>query len=216
MTKSIDSNWHKRAIAVTGIFGSGKSSVSEYFAELGCLHIDADELAHEQLEPEAPSAKRLIEHYGLSIRAADGGVSRSALRKLIFSNDEASSKQGEAEKAQVEAIMHPEIGKAAALAASIAEPDQLIVYDCPLLFETGLNRKGFFAIVLVSATREQCISRGASRLGISEEQATRVYDSQMPLDEKAPMADYILENKSSKSELEREIEKIYTDLKASL
>lgn len=199
--------WHKYAIAVTGIFGSGKSTVSRALEDLGCLRIDADDLSHKQLLAGSPGAAGLIEAYGVNILNESKDVSRPKLREILLSSPK--------EKTKIESILHPEIAKSAATAAKARESQQLIVYDCPLFFESGLNNSDFLASILVTAPKELCIARGSSRLGISKIDAEGFYNKQTPLEEKVALADYQIDNSGSPEQTKTLTKQIFEKIKES-
>src|SRR3982751_6310072 len=119
-------------IGLTGGIASGKSTVARRLAELGAVHVDADALAREVVEPGAPALARIAEAFGPSVIAADGSLDRPALGAIVFSDPDA--------RETLNGITHPAVWKRARelfAAADAADPESVVVYDVPLLAEAA-------------------------------------------------------------------------------
>ena len=171
-------------IGLTGGVGSGKSTVARMFAERGALVIDADAVAREVVEPGTPTLAALVERFGTAILAADGSLDRPALAALAFADP--------AERAALGAITHPAIGARTAELMATARPDQIIVHDVPLLVENGLA-PAYDLVVVVWAPVELRLARLEAR-GMSPDEARRRMSHQASDDERADVADLIIEN----------------------
>jgi dephospho-CoA kinase len=172
-------------IGLTGGIGSGKSTVGRMLRDLGCLVVDADELARAALRD--PEIRRvLVEWWGSSILDASGEVDRAAVAGLVF----ASSPQ----RARLESVVHPWIeNRRRAMFAQAPPGSRALVIDAPLLLEAGLDRE-CDAIVFVDAPRELRLARLARLRGWNEAELARREESQLPLDEKRARSDYVLRN----------------------
>src|SRR3954463_9062565 len=88
-------------VGLTGNIGSGKSTVAQLLSERGATIIDADVLSRRAVEVGTSAHKAIVERWGTSIQAADGGIDRAALRRIVFSDP--------AELEQLNAFVHPEV-----------------------------------------------------------------------------------------------------------
>lgn len=184
-----------RRIGLTGGIAAGKSTVSEYLREQGVFVLDADEAARAVVEPGSPGLSALAQRYGEAILRPDGSLHRKALGGIIFSSPE--------ERAAVNALLHPciiEWMQAREQVYCKEHPGKPVVWDVPLLIETGLHTK-MDEVWLVTAGEEARVARLMARDGSSREEAMARMRSQMPQEEKLPYADVVLENDSTKEVL---------------
>ena len=188
-------------VALTGGIGAGKSQAAEYFASFGASVIDADHLARLVVERGTPGFDAVVESFGDEI-LTNGNIDRRRLADIVFSNPEA--------RAKLEAIVHPAIRELFKLAVSELEPDEILIYEIPLLVETGAQGN-FDFIISVEADdqirRERLLSRG---MHISE--IERRIAAQATPDERRAIADAVIENNGSQDELLRECELIWERL----
>ena len=106
-----------RRVGLTGGIGSGKSTVSAMFADLGAAVIDADVIAREVVAPGSDGLDALVAEFGPGILSSDGSLHRAALAEVVFADESA--------RARLNAITHPRIAaRTAALMASL--PDVVI------------------------------------------------------------------------------------------
>ena len=116
-------------VVLTGGIASGKTAVSDLFAQRGVPVIDTDQIAHEIVEPGRPALKRIAEAFGQEFLGADGRLDRKKMRNVIFSDSR--------QKNRLENILHPAIAaEVDQLIAQIEEPWCILVV--PLLAETSL------------------------------------------------------------------------------
>lgn len=193
-------------VGLTGNIASGKSSVARVWQRLGAHVIEADLLAREAVAPGSPGLRRVVEVFGPDVIDSEGRLDRAALREIVFRDPEA--------RARLEAITHPEIARLreeeeARLAAAGVD---LIVNDVPLLFEVGLE-DAFDVIVLVDAPEEVRLERLVRDRGLSEAEARRMIEAQMPSDLKRPKSDIVIENTGSLQELEARAEEVWQRLR---
>ena len=125
----------KPIIGIAGGIGSGKSFVAKLFAGAGCLVINSDELIRQAYDREDVKAT-LVDWWGKSVLTDAGAVNRKAIAQRIFSKPEA--------KVALEHYLHPLVGQ---MREKLIQQNQAnpaivaFVWDTPLLFETGLNKK---------------------------------------------------------------------------
>ena len=179
-------------VGLTGAIAAGKSEALAALARLGAATISADSVVHALLrEPDVRQALR--ERFGDSV-APDGDVDRARLAAVVFADEEAL--------AWLEALLHPRVGeRIAAWHAGLADDVPLAVAEVPLLFETGMEA-AFDATVCVVASEEARRERAARRgTGLLEGRAGR----QLPQEEKARRATFVVENDGDLAELERRL-----------
>lgn len=192
-------------MGLTGSIGSGKSSVGRLLAEWGALLIDADALARDATKDPAV-LRRVSDELGVHL-VREGSLDRAAVAALVFADEGALAK--------LNAIVHPWVGarrlelQAEALAA--AQPPPLIVHDVPLLFETGLDA-AVDTTVVVTAPLEVRVKRLEARSSMSEEDVRARDSAQMPQEEKARRAEFLVDNSGSQAALQEEVARLWEEL----
>lgn len=174
------------------------------FHELGAAVISADELAREAAAPGSSGLSAIVAHFGAEFLQADGSLDRKKLGAHVFQNAVA--------RKELEGILHPSIRELAAqhAAAALAKRPPLLVYDVPLLFESGLDSAGFMAIVVVIAPKELCLTR----TNFPAAEAERRWSTQLPPEEKARRADHVIKNDGSLEDLRKQVEHVFRKLSA--
>jgi dephospho-CoA kinase len=190
-----------RVIGLTGGIGCGKSLAAQYFAELGALVIDADQLARAAIERGSDGFDEVVTLFGDSI-LNDGNIDRRALGDLIFKDPIA--------KKQLENIIHPFVRREFEEAVASLKGDQILVYEIPLLVETGAHER-FDVVITVESEMENRIARLRGRgMHISEIEG-RVA-AQATREQRIEVADFLIENDGSEDELLRQVENIWDSL----
>jgi len=185
-----------KIIGITGITGSGTSTVSAILAELGGFVIYADKLSHEVILKGQPAYQKIVSTFGEDILQPGGEINRKALGANVFGNSE--------KLALLESIIHPEvIAKTHALLAQ-AHDFPFAVIDAPLLIESGMH-KTCGSVWLVAATDENRLARIVARDGIDIETATRRLKSRAGDDALRPYANVIIENNGDIASLRTQI-----------
>lgn len=193
-------------VGLTGGLGTGKSTVTSFFKELGAYIIDWDELAREVIRPHLKAWKEVVEYFGKGILNDDLTVNRQKLADVVFSDEE--------KLARLNQIVHPEVLRQdERLTSEIKnlDPDALIVKDIPLFFEVG-SRIPVDKVVVVSAS-EQTRLRRLKEKGMTRENARNRMKFQLPLEEKVESADFVINNDGSPEETRRQVERIYSLLR---
>lgn len=190
-----------RVIALTGGIGCGKSLAAQYFAELGALVIDADQLARAAIERGSQGFDEVIAFFGDSI-LNNGDIDRRALGELIFKNPES--------KIKLEGIIHPFVRREFEEAVASLKPDEVLVYEIPLLVETGAQDR-FDLVITVESEIENRITRLRQRgMHISEIEGRIA--AQATREQRVEAADFLIENDGSEDELLRQVENIWDSL----
>ena len=190
-----------RVIALTGGIGCGKSLAAQYFAELGALVIDADQLARAAIERGTQGFDEVVAFFGDSI-LNNGDIDRRALGELIFKNPQA--------KIKLEGIVHPFVRSQFEEAVASLKSDEVLVYEIPLLVETGAQDR-FDLVITVESEMEIRIERLRQRgMHISEIQGRIA--AQATREQRVEAADFLIENDGSEDELLRQVENIWDSL----
>ena len=178
-------------IGLTGGIASGKSAVASEFARLGVPVIDLDVLARALVEPGQPALADIVTRFGKGILAPDGTLDRRQLRERIFNHP--------ADKQALEAILHPAIrAEQQKLASQLGGPYQIHVV--PLLIEN--QSQGLYdRILVVDCSRATQLARLVKRDGITPELAEQILAAQAGRDERMKIADDVLDNNGSVTEL---------------
>ena len=189
-------------VGLTGGVATGKSTVSAMFAALGCLIIDADRLAREVVEPGQPAHTQIVSAFGRGVLRPDGGIDRKALGAVVFADPAA--------RARLESITHPAIR--ARVRARLAELtaagfDGIVILDAPVMVESGDSRD-VDRLVVVTADEPAQVARQQARDGLGADDARRRIRSQMPLDEKARLADYLIDNSGELAATEARVREV--------
>lgn len=182
-------------LGITGNIASGKSSVAAEFERLGAAVVDADQLAREVVEPGSEGLSRLVELFGEEILTSDGDLNRSCLADIIFAAPDA--------RKQLNGIVHPAIAELALsrLAELRNRPDiPLIVYEAPLLFETGAEGR-VDKVLVVKINEDMQRQRLIERDKLSAEDADNRIAAQMSQDEKLKRANYVIDNSGTLEEM---------------
>lgn len=181
-------------VGLTGGIGSGKSTVADLFAARGAALVDTDVIAHQLTGPHGVAMSAIVGAFGDSIRRADGGLDRAAMRRLVFSDRSA--------KARLEAILHPLIrqeSETRCAAAVTTAPYVLLVV--PLLVESGTYRERADRILVVDCDTAIQVSRVMARSGLAAEEVEAIIASQASRAARRAAADDVVFNDSGLEEL---------------
>lgn len=192
-------------VGLTGGIAAGKSTVAQTWSALGAIEVDADLLARQAVAPGSPGLRRVIEHFGESYLLPTGELDREKLGELIFSDEKA--------RAELEAIVHPEVKGLAFEAFATMPKDSIVVYTVPLLVEADVQLP-FDLIVTVEAPPEERMRRLVQGRAMTYFAAEARVKSQASSSERSARADLVLnsnqdlesflaEAKATWSEIER-------------
>lgn len=184
---------------MTGGIASGKTAVSDHFAHLGVPVIDTDRIAREIVEPGQPALQSIADSFGPGILDGDGALDRRKMRKMIFSDPVL--------KSRLENILHPLIS-AEVLRQIGRQTGPYCILVIPLFAEsssyTWINR-----VLVVDVPEEVQIERVMARDKIEREQAEAILRAQTSRQKRLTLADDVLENSGSFSELKKQVEKLH-------
>lgn len=193
-------------VGLTGSLGTGKSTVTNFFTELGAYIIDWDELAKEVTCPHSKAWEKIVAYFGKDILNDDITINRRQLAELVFSNREMLVRLNQ--------IVHPEVFKEDERITNEIkkrDPHALIIKDIPLLFEVAAPIDAD-KIIVVSASEQTQLKR-LEKKGMSRDAAQNRIKSQLPLEEKIKAADFVINNDGSLEATKRQVEEIYCLLK---
>jgi dephospho-CoA kinase len=194
-------------VGLTGGVASGKTTVSQILREEGAYVIDADQMARELVQPNTPAWKKLVRAFGKDILREDGFIHRKKLADKVFTDL--------GQRKLLNQILHPRIRKEMERRAKEIgqkDPEAVVVIDAPLLVELGDHRK-MDKLIVVTSTRTQQIERLKERDGISSEEALRIFASQMPIEDKVKLADFVIRNEGSFLETKKRTREVFQELK---
>ncbi|MFB0552421.1 MAG: dephospho-CoA kinase [Phycisphaerae bacterium] len=192
----------KPIIGILGGIGSGKSTVAAEFAKLGCKVIDADKIAHELLDEPAVKTK-VVGLFGRAILDSEGKIDREKLGEVVFVDAQKLSLINE--------IIHPLVlQRAEELIKQYDRQNQVkaIVLDMPLLVEAGWDKR-CDKLIFVDCEQKLRLDR-AKKLGFDKNQVKIRENFQISLDNKANLADNMIENNSDFSVLARQVTDIFS------
>ena len=196
-------------VGLTGGIATGKSTVAETLRGLGAEVIDADQLARDVVAPGEPALAEIVREFG-DVRNADGTLDRKKLGAIVF-NDTARRKR-------LEAITHPAIrqrflARVTELAARGYEG--LVFFDAPVMIESG-NYRNMDRLVVVFTDAATQRTRLMARDGMAAGEALARIATQMPVIDKAKLADYVIDNTGDRAATAARTREVFEALLAEL
>lgn len=194
-------------LGLTGGIACGKSTVTKLLETLGCLVIDADQINRELSSPGGPIWRKIKERFGEGVFTPDGRIDGKKLGKIIFEDP--------GKRKALEAIAHPLIiDEENRRIESIQKefPRRVIVLEASLLIETGQHHR-VDKLIVVMADKEKRLARLAAEKRMAPHEAQLRMDAQLPCEEKAQFADYVIKNNGTLDELAWQVEKLARELK---
>ena len=193
-----------KIIGLTGSIGMGKSTVAAMFADEGIAVFDADATVRLLQGPGG----RLLRAIEAAFPGTTGpeGVDRAELGKRVFGND--------SELKRLEAIVHPAVGEERAVFLAQHADDDMVVFDIPLLFETGGDRNVDVTVV-VSADAETQATRVLARPGMTRERLSDILARQTPDAEKRARADHVIPTGGTMDQTRDAVRRVIACIRAS-
>lgn len=188
-------------VGLTGGIAAGKSTVAEMFRQLGCAVMDADQLSREVME-DAEVKQEVARAFGRQVLDQDGRVDRKALGEVVFSDATA--------RKELESITHPAIAEAARRGFQNLwrQGHRLVLYEAALLVETGRHEEMDLLVVVV-ADEEVRIQRLTRRSNLQREEARLRLGSQLPQEDKASLAHYLIDNSGTLEQTRARVEEVW-------
>jgi len=194
---------------LTGGIASGKSTIARFFAALGCVIVDADQIVARLYQPGEAGHEALVRTYGRGILLEDGTVDRRKLAGIAFASEESAK--------ALNALIHPLVAAEEIdwMAAEEQKPgDRIVIVEATLLIEAG-GEERFDRIVVVDVDPETQLARAVAR-GMTREEAARRIAHQMPRYERLQHADYVIDNSGDLQAAEAETKRVYEALQRDL
>jgi len=194
-----------KVIGLTGGIGSGKSTVSQFLAELGAVIIDADKVGHEAFKPDTELWREVVAAFGRQILTPSDSIDREKLGEMVFGNPESLS--------QLNQIMHPRMYDM--VKAQIEEYRRqgvdVVVLEAPLLIEAGWT--SLVDEVWVTVVPESTVlKRLEERVGLSQQQSLARIHSQLSSQERVKHADVVINNDSGLDDLRTKVKELWQGL----
>lgn len=194
-----------KKVAVTGGISAGKSTVCRFFKELGAYVVSADEIAHRLLSLESTLGQKLVKLFGVEI-ITDNKINRRVIADKVFKNQKLLK--------ELEKLLHPLIISEMKKQYEQVEAKQsaaLFVAEIPLLFEAKYD-SWYDATICVISEEKNSEQRFVKATGNSEEEFQLRLKNQMPPEEKAKKANFILSNNGDLSSLRKQVVQLYEHL----
>jgi dephospho-CoA kinase len=196
-------------VGLTGGLATGKSTVSDILRRLGCIVLDADVLAREVVEPGQPALATIAQEFGADVLQADGTLDRKRLGAIVFADPP--------RRRRLEAITHPAIRDR--YLARLAELEGqgfegVVVWDAPVMIESGGYKHVDRLVVVITdaaTQRARALARDGDRADVERRIA-----SQMPLADKAALADHVIDNSGDRAATEARTREVHAALLADL
>ena len=195
-----------KVIGLTGGIASGKSTVSDALVKLGAIIIDGDKIAHRTMEPDQPAWAAIVEHFGPKILKPDRTIDRAKLGAIVFDDSEQLKALNSITRPWISKDINSELA-----AMRLAQPEAVLFLDIPLLYEAKMD-KMCDQIWVIWVDRETQIERLMKRNNFTRDEAVKRIDAQMSLDEKARLADIVIDNSASIEETLSLATRYYLDI----
>ena len=196
-------------IGLTGGIASGKSTIARRLAEHGAVHIDADQLSREAVEPGTAGLDAIADRFGRQVLNPDGSLDRAALGAIVFSDPGALE--------DLNAIVHPAVrnlGSVRIADAGHADPDAVVVYDIPLLVESR-NEYRFDLIVVAHASQNSRLTRLIETRGMDAAEARRRIDAQASDQARLSIADVVIDTDGTLEHTLEQADRLWEQVRAA-
>jgi dephospho-CoA kinase len=194
-------------LGLTGGIASGKSTVGSMLRKLGLTVLDADSIAHELIETGEPAYEEVVRELGPDILNADKRISRAALAKIVFADP--------AKLQRLNAIVHPRVEERLLVEFEKLQrhaASTVAFVEAALIIEAGLDKK-LDGVVVVWCKPEQQLERLIAR-GLTEEEALRRINSQLPMEEKLRHATDKIDCSGTLARTRKQVAELATKLRA--
>jgi len=190
-----------KVIGLTGGIGSGKSTVSQFLAELGAVILNADEVGHKAFKPDTEIWREVVTAFGRQIVTPDGNIDRKKLGNIVFGNAESLSRLNQ--------IMHPQMY--ALVKAQLEEHRQqetrVVVLEAPLLLEADWTSL-VDEVWVTTASEATVLKRLEERSGMSQAESLTRIRSQLPSAERVRQADVVINTDCDLDELKSKVKEL--------
>jgi len=198
-------------VGLTGGIACGKSLIGQMLVEEGAYLLEADKLSHELMRPGRPVYDEVVRRFGSGILKPDGEVDRAALGTIVF---------GDRKRLQeLTSIVHPAVIQAQEEWMNdmgAMDPNAIAILEAALIYEANLAEH-FDKVIVVTCDPQHKLERLTSRMGSDAETARleleRRSSAQIPDEEKAHRADYVIDNSGSIEDAREQVQKLMPELR---
>jgi dephospho-CoA kinase len=204
-TRNTEPRRHPLRVALTGGIATGKSYVRRRFDELGVPTSDADTFARAVVGPGTAGLEEVVRTFGAGVLNAEGALDRQRLGAIVFADPD--------KRKALEAIVHPAVRRATDAWYAHLEPAiPFAISDIPLLYETGRDRD-FEKVIVTACDPKTQVQRVMERDRLSETDARLRLLAQLPIDEKARRADFVITTDGSFEDTDRQVREVFEALR---
>ncbi|MEO5936906.1 MAG: dephospho-CoA kinase [Terriglobales bacterium] len=199
-------------IGLTGGLGCGKTTVASMMAARGAHVIQADQIAHQLMQPGQEVYAGVVRHFGREIVQSDGSIDRGKLAQVAF---------GGGRVEELNRLVHPAViayQQEWMQRIEEKEPQAIVVVEAALILEAGINGR-FDKLVVVTCSREQKIERFAQRVAaqggeveVARAEAERRIAAQLPDEDKIKAADYVIDNSGALTSTQSQVDALMDKL----
>jgi dephospho-CoA kinase len=208
-------------VGLTGGIASGKSVVGEMLVEQGAHLVQADNIAHQLMQPGQSVYYEVVAHFGREILNYDGSVNRGKLAEAAFGKSSSGAESGIPTRIQeLNRIVHPAVirGQEEWMEETGRQyPNAVAIVEAALILEAGAGKR-FDRLIVVTCTDEQRFARFAARqkldLETARKEVTRRMAAQLPEAEKIKAADFVIDNSGSLDKTRVQVQKVWERLSA--
>ncbi|MBC5765550.1 dephospho-CoA kinase [Ramlibacter albus] len=177
-------------IGLTGGIGSGKSTVLHELVVLGATGIDADAISRATTAPGGAAIPLIAQRFGPEFIGPDGALDRARMRERVYTDPGA--------RRQLEEIIHPLVGQESErqVAEAAAKGVRCVVFDIPLLVESGRWRQRVDRVLVVDCSEETQVARVVARSGLKPEEVRGIIAAQAPRALRLAAADLVICNEA--------------------
>jgi dephospho-CoA kinase len=197
-------------IGLTGGIVSGKTTVAQIFKELGAKVIDVDLIAREIVQPSKKAWEKIVKNFGKGILKDNQEIDRKKLGRIVFSDQVKLNLLNKITHPIIIEVIKKQLSQIRQQAKQ-DNKDVICIVDAPLLFEAHLAEMMDKTIVVYISEKKQII-RLQKRNGISKDEALKRIKSQIPLEEKIPLADYVIDNSKAPEDTKKEVFQVWKTL----
>ena len=189
-------------VGLTGGIGSGKSTVAQMLSALGALIVDTDGISRDLTGPGGHAVPAIRDGFGAEFIDPNGALDRARMRELVFRQPAA--------RQRLEQLLHPLIGAETVRRAALASPGQPVVFDVPLLVESGRWRTLVDRVLVIDCRAATQVERVMRRSQLSAEEVERIIAQQAPRALRLAAADAVVFNDGlSVAELQAEVQDLW-------
>jgi len=191
-----------KVVGLTGVFGSGKSTVARFLGDLGAAVIDADKIVHQLYEPDAEGCRKVVALFGSQVQGEAGRIDRRKLSALVFKDKSALDKLNTA--------IHPLAARRikALLEEHRRRHTRVVIVEAPLLIEAGWPEM-VNEIWVTTAPREVIFRRLNRKYGITCKESLARIRAQMPVRELTKRADRVINTDTSLEHLKSKVQLLW-------